>query len=375
MSNLLNKPRYKIGIIGEGKMGTNLFYYLIDYNYPLVWVCSQEADEEKLTQTFHKKLKRSLKNKIINKSTHDQKIKSAVISKNLQSLAGCNIIIEAINEDQKQKIDLFKELNSIITENCILSSNTSSIPLSKLAQVIERKDKFVGLHFFYPIAFKNIVEVNTTSNTSPETIENVKEFLSSVKRTSLVLPEKANFILNRLFLDFHVEACRILDEKVLNIKEIDDLVKENIFPIGIFEFFDYVGNDLILFSVINYTKKSDRQDFYQPFINKLKQLVAENKLGIKTKCGFYNYKKNEESLHISKKDITNIDEYKKRIINKLLLLYLDSSFDIVLKGYCGPDEIEYAVKEYMGCEKGPVSLANEIGYKKSKLYSLDILRT
>ncbi len=345
-----------IGIIGEGKIGSDLFFYLNTFSFQLVWICSKDADKEKLINTFKKKTKRCLKSGIIDQEAFEKKIKTTIISDDCLHLSNCDIIIEAIFEDEKEKIELFSTIDRIIQKKCVLATNTSSIPLMELTQAISQKDRFIGLHFFYPVSFKNIVEINTTPDTSRDTIDTIKKFLIMINRFSVIFPGKANFILNRLFLDFQSEACLILDENILTIKEIDRLVKETLFPIGVFEFFDHVGNDVMLTSVINYTRNSDIPEFYEPLKNILQDKVAANKLGIKTKSGFYDYSNVENREKQNPHPDINREDYKKKVIKRLTNSYLNSAKDIINKGYCSSQDIEYAVKEYMGCDEGPVSM-------------------
>ena len=338
---------YKIGIIGAGKMGTDIFYYLNNFNYSLVWIC--KSDKEKLIKTFNKKVKRLYNNELINKDAFDFKMNTTIISNALQDLSHCDIIIEAISESRELKVQLFRELDTVANKDCIFASNSSSILPSKMYPCNERKDKFIGLHFFYPIRLKNIVEVIKTDSTCTKTIKEVKSFLSAIKRFYLILPEQGAFILNKLFLDFQAGAYQIYQENVLGIKEIDELIKKNIFPVGVFEFFDNVGIDVMLTSVRNYTEDMNNKEFYQPLINKFQQLVDEHKLGVKTGCGFYNYNKNKEERYEEKitKSINN-KSYNNEVINKLKHLYLNSAFKIIEKGFCTEQELEHCVKEYMG---------------------------
>src|SRR5271157_1619963 len=135
-----------IGIIGEGKMGTNLLYYLLDMDLNLTWVCSQDADPEKLRRTFNKRLKRSLEAGIFDMDKFQCVQERLTISNTLNDAANCELIIETINEELQAKQNLFKLLDTIVSPGCILTSNSSSINPSCLIPSENRKDKFAGLH-------------------------------------------------------------------------------------------------------------------------------------------------------------------------------------------------------------------------------------
>ena len=162
-----------IGVIGEGKMGTNLLYYLLDMDFNLTWVCSQDADLEKLRSTFNKRLNRGLEAGIYDMERVQSIRKRLTISNTLNDTANCELIIEAINEELQAKQNLFKILDAIVSHECILTSNSSSINPSLLIPSENRKEKFAGLHFFYPVALKNIVEVILVPGSSRETLKSL----------------------------------------------------------------------------------------------------------------------------------------------------------------------------------------------------------
>ena len=194
-----------IGIIGEGKMGTNLLYYLLDLDFNLTWICSQDADLEKLRRTFNKRLIRTLEAGIIDEKRFQSIQERMTISSTLEDVATCELIIEAINEELQAKRKLFRVLDTIASPGCIFTSNSSSINPSTLIPSENRKDKFAGLHFFYPVTLKNIVEVILLPESSRETVQELTTFLESIHHRFLILEEKDSFILNRIFLHFQMK--------------------------------------------------------------------------------------------------------------------------------------------------------------------------
>jgi 3-hydroxyacyl-CoA dehydrogenase len=276
-----------IGIIGEGKMGTNLLYYLLDMDFNLTWICSPEADLEKLRRNFSKRLGRSLEAGIIDEDRFQSILERIKISNALEDVASCELIIEAITEDLEAKQELFRLLDTIALPGCIFTSNSSSINPSILVPSENRKEKFAGLHFFYPIALKDIVEVILTQETSKETLAQITSFMESIRRRFLLLEEKDSFILNRIFLHFQNEAFLLVNEKKASLQQIDRIVRERFFPTGVFEFFDSVGLDIMLVSVQNYSKDDPAEERFHPLIAQLQELVSKGRLGAKTKGGFY----------------------------------------------------------------------------------------
>ncbi len=215
--------------------------------------------------------------------------RNTLITNDLQQLQHCDLIIEAISENLELKHKLFVELDRIASCDCIFASNSSSINSSELLLSESRKNRFIGLHFFYPVALKNIVEFIISDFTSKEVINKINQFLSVIQRDHLLLKESDSFILNKIFLDFQNEAFIIVNEGNMTISQMDMLVKKYFFPVGVFDFCDSVGNDIMLTSVRNYIRNYSNRNYYNPFVHELERLVMEHKSGIKSEAGFYSY--------------------------------------------------------------------------------------
>ena len=347
---------YRLGIVGCGKMGKDLFDFLNGFSFHLTLVCKSEESVEQMKKVFEKKQKRALKYQLIDQDVFDFRNKNTVITSDLNQLASSNLLIESITEDVQLKRDLYKRLEVIISKDCIIASNTSSIAPGQLFKKALHKDRCVGLHFFSPVAVKDLAEINVSKKTNEKTVLNVKEFLNEMGKFHLVLYGKDHFLINRIFLKMQAGCCQIIKEEKYQVHEIDELVTTGLFPIGIFEFFDHVGNDVMLESVKNYIKYENDPLFYQPMMDLLEAKVKEGKLGIKTASGFYEYPR--------KKIVPDIEPEKKmdHVLQKITHWYLDGVFNTVTNSICTNDEMEHIVKAYMMVEKNPFDLATEMGY-------------
>lgn len=334
-----------IGIIGEGKMGTNLFYYLLDMDLNLTWLCSPDADPDKLRKNLDKKMSRSLQTGILDEARYKNILDHVNITKSHGDLASSELIIEAIPEDTGLKKELFRTLDTMVSPGCIFASNSSSIRPADLIPSEERKDKFIGLHFFYPVALRDIVEIMVTPETSEETMHRIVLFLNGIKRRFLVLADKESFILNRIFLGFQNEAYHLVDEKKAGIQQIDRIVKEHFFPTGVFEFFDSVGLDVMLASVRNYSGMDPGGDRYQPLIEGLQALVSSGRLGSKTKSGFYTDGNAAD---------TGFPENDNLIIERLRRSWAEAFHHFSGLSGIPPEKLKSALDEYFGAETPPV---------------------
>ncbi len=353
MTKIKPPPEYNIGIIGCGKMGKDLFDFLCTFPFHITLVCKTDDTIEQTRNAFRKKQKRALKYQLIDQNTFDFRYQNTVITSDLKHLKNCNLVIETITENILKKKKLIQLLEPILSSDCILASNTSSIPLDELFTDMANEENCLGLHFFFPAGMKDIVEVNVAKSTSKKTVSFVRNFLKKIGKFNLVLTPNDHFIINRLFLKMQAGCCQLLEDGKSSVQEIDSLVKAHLFPLGVFEFFDNVGNDVMLQSVKNYMQYEENQAFYRPLIVLLEQKVREGKLGVKSKFGFYEYplKKSEQLL-------VEISE----VLQKITYWYLDGIFDTYEKSICTKDELEHIVKEYMMIEKSPFELAMETGY-------------
>jgi 3-hydroxyacyl-CoA dehydrogenase len=291
-------------------------------------------------------LERSLDAGLFDETRFQDILERVRISNDLNDISSSNLIIETITEDLEAKKNLFLKLDSIADPGCIFTSNSSSINPSKLIPSEGRKERFAGLHFFYPVALKDIAEIIVTEETSKETLEKIKAFLHSIRRKFLVLKEKDSFILNRIFLGFQNEAFLMVHEKKATLHQIDRIVRDRFFPLGVFEFFDSVGLDVMLASVRNYAEQDDDKERFHPLIGKLDKLVSAGKLGLKTGVGFYT-----EDLPRDPGNQESDDE----IAGILRESYLASFRKFCSSSGISPSEIKTAMDEYFGADTPALS--------------------
>lgn len=338
-------------------MGKDIFDFLSGFDFQLTLVCKDENAVEFVRNDFLRKQKRLLKYASIDQKQFDEKMEKTHFSSGLESLASCNLVIESITENLELKKSLFQELDDLLHPDCVLASNTSSVPLRELITNDKREKNLIGLHFFFPVAFKNLVEVNVLKNTSDDTKNRVKGFLEDIGKFSITLSEKDHFLINKLILYLQAGCCKLYSEGKMSVEDIDQLVKDHLFPIGVFEFMDHVGIDVMLYSVRQYLKTIGEYDFYQPLLRELEHLLLRGKLGVKTKQGFYSYPRQSE-----KHEASIID--KTIFLNQIVGWYLNPILAVYRQGICSREELEHITREYLSAEISPFVLADEFGKKQ-----------
>jgi 3-hydroxybutyryl-CoA dehydrogenase len=354
--NMKLKEIHKIGVVGEGKMGSSIFLYLNGFDFRLIWLCSSETEKEKALKTFIKKSRLLFHSGVLTESEYVLKSENTMVTVSVDDLKDCDLIIEAITEDIDAKQKLFESLHKVVNANCIFTTNSSSIIPSRLISSERRKDKVAGLHFFFPVPLKNTVELITGTLTSQQTKESLDHFLLEINKRPFHQTESHAFILNRLLLDFQAGAFQVLLEGKFSYKEIDELVRQAIFPIGVFEFFDHVGIDIMLSSVKSYIQNADNKKFYTPLIQKMEELVKLNRLGIKTRHGFYDYAHPEESFALNRNEAIEATEYKNIVTDRLWGYYIQSVLSVIESGMCSREDLACFVKDYMGMDTDPFIL-------------------
>lgn len=199
-----------------------------------------------------------------------------------------DLVIEAIIEDAEAKRKLFTSIERVLSPTAILTSNTSSIPITQLGAQLKRPQQFAGLHFFNPAPVMKLVEIISGAVTSAETMESLGAFVKSISKTAVLASDAPGFIVNRVARHYYVEALKLLEEGVATHDQIDALLRASGFKMGAFELMDLIGID-INFSVTSSLYNGFHQEprFRPSRIQQQKVLAGH--LGKKSGKGFYSY--------------------------------------------------------------------------------------
>lgn len=201
-----------------------------------------------------------------------------------------DLIIEAALEKLDIKRELFIKLEAINSESSILTTNTSSIPVTQIASALKHPQRFAGLHFFNPAPIMKLVEIISGVNTNAETIDTLKSFCEKLGKTGVLAKDSPGFIVNRVARHYYVEALKLLEENVTDIQTMDALMKASGFKMGPFELMDLIGVDTN-FSVTTSIYNAFHQDAkFRPSLIQ-QQKVDAGHHGRKSGKGFYDYTK------------------------------------------------------------------------------------
>jgi 3-hydroxybutyryl-CoA dehydrogenase len=278
----------KVFVIGMGTMGAGIVQVCAEAGHE---VMATDANREILTKGADG-IRRSLAR--MSEKGRLKEGKADVFNRirfveSLEAGARSDLIIEAIFEDLQTKQALFRDLSSLCSNEAVLATNTSSIPITEIACAVSFPERFVGIHFFNPVHRMKLVEVVRGVATSDQTVSLAREFaLSLGKEPVVVNKDTAGFIVNRINGMAFLEALRLLEKGVASPEDIDKAMRLGLgHPLGPFELMDLIGLDIVLKARMGIYDETRDPNHYPPVV--LRRKVEAGHLGRKTKKGFYDY--------------------------------------------------------------------------------------
>ena len=287
----------------------------------------------------------------------------------LNDFKSCGLIIEAIVENLEVKQKLFSDLEKIVSYDCVLGTNTSSLSITSVASSCSKPKRVIGIHFFNPAPLMPLVEIVKGVATDSQIEKDVKTRIESWGKVCVLAKDTPGFIVNRIARPFYGEAIRIYEEQIADVQTIDAAIKElGGFKMGPFELMDFIGND------VNYivTETVWKQFFYDPKYKPSltqKRMVEAGLLGRKVGKGYYDYSdgtKNPEPM----KD-KSVSE---KIFLRILSMLINEAAEALYLNIATRDDIDTAMTKGVNYPKGLLKWTDEIGLEKilaelERLYS------
>jgi 3-hydroxybutyryl-CoA dehydrogenase len=346
----------KVSIIGAGAMGSGIAQVAATCGHEVVLYDSLPKALEVAKLKLAKILDRLIEKDRM--SIEDAcKIKNRIVySIKLESIENSDLIIEAIVENLEVKKNLFSSMEYLVSEKCILASNTSSLSITSIAAACKIPERVIGIHFFNPAPLMPLVEIIPALQSKNLFLKKGRRLIDSWKKTTVMAKDTPGFIVNRIARPFYGEAIRILEEGLANIATIDWAMKEiGGFPMGPFELMDYIGHDVNYIVTETVFKEFFFDPRYKPSFSQ-KRLIEAKRLGRKTGHGFYNYtEKNRNPSPLVNQELGA------RIVNRIVCLLINEAIDACFLNIASEKDIDLAMTKGVNYPKGLLAWANEKG--------------
>lgn len=279
----------KIAVIGSGTMGNGIAHVFAQYGFSVNLIDVNQEILNKAIQTISTNLDRMIKKGTIIAELKEQTLKRIKLISGVENLPhDVELVVEAVTENFEVKKDVFKAIDPKVSENCIIATNTSSIPITKLANLVKRPDKFIGMHFMNPVPVMKLVEIIRGYLTSNETFETIRDLTLKIDKVPAEVNDYPGFVSNRVLMPMINEAIYCVYEGVATPENIDTVMKLGMnHPMGPLTLADFIGLDVCL-AIMEVLYEGFNDPKYRP-CPLLKKMVAANKLGRKTGEGFFKY--------------------------------------------------------------------------------------
>jgi 3-hydroxybutyryl-CoA dehydrogenase len=237
---------------------------------------------------LEKSMDSAVKRGKLDDAKRDAALARVTFTSELKDVAGSDLVIEAVPENLALKVSIMKELNEIVSDDTILASNTSSIPIAELAGTVSRPGRVVGLHFFSPVPVMKLVEIVRALDTDDETITSAKEFVTRLGKHPIETKDRSGFIVNFLLTSYLMGAVRMYEEGFASREDIDAGMKLGAgHPMGPLQLCDFIGLDVLQAVCTSMFDEFKRDEYAPPPL--MKRMIAAGRLGRKSGRGFYEY--------------------------------------------------------------------------------------
>ena len=345
-----------VGIIGAGTMGAGIAQVAATHGHTVLLYDAYNEQLDKAKASLEKIFNRLVEKGRVSREEADAILNRIQFVDDIVGFSECSLVIEAIVENIDIKKDVFARLEGIVSRDCILGSNTSSLSIASISSALKKPERFLGIHFFNPAPLMKLVEIIPSVATDTGIAEAIKNDIADWGKVTVIAKDTPGFIVNRVARPFYSEALRQLEEGVADAPTIDWAMKElGGFRMGPFELMDLIGHD------VNYEVTSSvfREFYYDPRFKPAftqKRLVEAGWLGRKSGKGFYNYGEDAKNPEPNKDA-----QLGQQILDRILTMLINEACDAVFMNVGTAQDVDLAMQNGVNYPKGLLKWADEIG--------------
>jgi 3-hydroxybutyryl-CoA dehydrogenase len=277
-----------VAIVGAGFMGTGIAESVAVAGIPVIVRDVDDVALGRAGDRLDSSLARAVRGGKLDTAAAEAARERIDLTTRLEAISEAGLVIEAVPEDERLKLQVMGAIAEVVSDDAVVASNTSSIPIAELAQAIRNPERMLGLHFFSPVPVMMLVEVVVALDTSEPTIERAKQFVEKLGKRPIETKDRSGFIVNMLLVPYLMAAVRMYEEGFASREDIDNGMKLGCgHPMGPLTLCDFIGLD-VLYAVCDSLYEEFKRDEYAP-PPLMKRMVASGRLGRKSGRGFYDY--------------------------------------------------------------------------------------